>query len=292
MNKQTFDQVSAVMWGRNALDYHINYIVPRAQWEDSDIREEAIYFAGMAHGLRLGASQKSDQPMMHNQGQPSVFHGGNSYQPSNNQRGHPTLGEHGSFGAASEPQIPRQLRPIPHPGSVLSPGVQTTSNPNRIPWPQNHLSNVYGPAPPHNGFASYSRKGFGAYGEPGCDEWPAPFRSNFGAHIHATAAMLSQVGGDNTENRGNQLQVQPVHGGMQPSNPYAVGQASHFHTGLHTQHPEPLSPIPARDQDSARSVTVEDHPEEISEEDHARVDTPSTNESMDNWFEEQGAQVI
>ena len=76
MAKETFDLVSAVMWGQNALDYQHNYVNLRAHWEDSEIREEAIYFAGLARGFRLGAAQKQSQPLMHQNGssdQPRVF---------------------------------------------------------------------------------------------------------------------------------------------------------------------------------------------------------------------------
>lgn len=55
--KETFDQVSAAMWGRHALDYDANYILTRTHWTDAEIREEALYFAGLARGLRLGAAQ-------------------------------------------------------------------------------------------------------------------------------------------------------------------------------------------------------------------------------------------
>ena len=65
MSPDTFDKVSAVLWGQNALNYQTNYIIPRAHWTDSDIRDEALYYAGVAHGLRLGAAaQKSNQPVM------------------------------------------------------------------------------------------------------------------------------------------------------------------------------------------------------------------------------------
>ena len=57
MPKRTFDQVSAALWGRNALDYDANYRGPRAHWSDADVREEALYFAGLARGLRLGVRQ-------------------------------------------------------------------------------------------------------------------------------------------------------------------------------------------------------------------------------------------
>ena len=61
VGKNTFNQVLAAMWGPNALDYHTNYLIPRAHWNDSDIRDEAIYFSGMARGLRIGTTQKPSQ---------------------------------------------------------------------------------------------------------------------------------------------------------------------------------------------------------------------------------------
>ena len=64
MSKQTFDQVSAVMWGQNALDYYTNYINPRLNWDDSDIHDEAVYFAGFARGLRVGTLQNSSRQTM------------------------------------------------------------------------------------------------------------------------------------------------------------------------------------------------------------------------------------
>lgn len=58
MAKETFDQVSATMWGHNTLDYEKNYINPRDSWSDFVIREEALYYEGRVSGLRLGASQR------------------------------------------------------------------------------------------------------------------------------------------------------------------------------------------------------------------------------------------
>lgn len=94
MDKQTFDRVSAVMWGQNALEYHTNYIVPRARWTDSDIREEALYFAGMARRLRVGAPQTSrlpETPYDTYQGQRSTFHDREHSQPTY-QQGYPGCG--------------------------------------------------------------------------------------------------------------------------------------------------------------------------------------------------------
>ena len=64
VTKETFDKVSAAMWGQNSLDYHTNYLIPRAKWEDSEIREEALYFDGLARGLRLGTGPAPSQPTM------------------------------------------------------------------------------------------------------------------------------------------------------------------------------------------------------------------------------------
>ena len=60
MSKETFDQVSFEMWGRIDFDYH-SYILSRTEWYDEDIREEAAYAMGMAHGLRLGALKETSQ---------------------------------------------------------------------------------------------------------------------------------------------------------------------------------------------------------------------------------------
>ena len=82
------------MWGQNALEYHTNYIVPRARWTDSDIREEALYFAGMARRLRVGAPQTSrlpETPYDTYQGQRSTFHDREHSQPTY-QQGYPGCG--------------------------------------------------------------------------------------------------------------------------------------------------------------------------------------------------------
>ena len=69
MPKHTFDQVSAVLWGPNTLDYLTNYVLQRTSWDDSDIRDEAVYYAGMAHGLQLGALQKpAEQAILSQEG--------------------------------------------------------------------------------------------------------------------------------------------------------------------------------------------------------------------------------
>ena len=62
MTEETFDQVSAVMWGPNNYDYHTSYILSRTEWCDEDIIEEALYATGLAHGLRLAALENTSQP--------------------------------------------------------------------------------------------------------------------------------------------------------------------------------------------------------------------------------------
>ena len=71
MAKETFDQVSAVLWGQNALDYQKNYITPRVGWNDFVIREEALHFEGFAKGLRFRALQKASQSTIF-QGEPTL----------------------------------------------------------------------------------------------------------------------------------------------------------------------------------------------------------------------------
>lgn len=114
MAKETFDQVSNVMWGHNALDYHKNYLTPRALWSDFDIREEALYYAGVAHGIRSrqvgsGALQKPSQPMVY-RGNPTLGSSGSNYQSSCTQMGSP-------FGVLGVPWA------TPPPG--LHPGTST-----------------------------------------------------------------------------------------------------------------------------------------------------------------------
>ena len=110
MAKQTFDQVSAMMWGQGALDYHTNYIVPRVHWDDSDIREEALYFAGLAQGLRVGASQKSAQPMIHQDS-------------SKDQSSVPVGVNSGKMGASNSAHLAAfQAHVVSHPGSGHRPG--------------------------------------------------------------------------------------------------------------------------------------------------------------------------
>ena len=111
MAKQTFDQVSAMMWGQGALDYNKNYIVPRKHWDDSDIREEALYFAGLAQGLRVGASQKSSQPMIHQVS-------------SKDQTSGPVGVNSGKMGARNSARVAAfQAHVVSHPGSDHRPGV-------------------------------------------------------------------------------------------------------------------------------------------------------------------------
>ncbi|CAF9942276.1 hypothetical protein IMSHALPRED_003447 [Imshaugia aleurites] len=115
MAKQTFDQVSAAMWGRNALDYHVNYIIPRTHWSDSNIREEALYFRGLALGLRLGAQQGPSHSTVHqgsSQGQSSASTAWNNYQPATNHQNYPSFGMHNGIRAPLQPQMVPQLPPL------------------------------------------------------------------------------------------------------------------------------------------------------------------------------------
>ena len=114
MAKQTFDQVSAALWGLNTLDYHTNYILPRTGWDDSDIRGEAAYYAGVARGLRLGASQKSEQPILPQHGgqdQSRVRVDRHDYENMLRNPLHPDLGMHDSIDVAWEGHALREIAP-------------------------------------------------------------------------------------------------------------------------------------------------------------------------------------
>ena len=133
MAKQTFDQVSAMMWGQGALDYNKNYIVPRVHWDDSDIREEALYFAGLAQGLRVGASQTSSQPMIHQVS-------------SKDQTSGPVGVNSGKMGARNSARLAAfQAHVVSHPGSGHRPGVAAPrphQKPLRSEKPQQRVRNT------------------------------------------------------------------------------------------------------------------------------------------------------
>ena len=129
MPKETFDQVSAVMWGQAALDYHKNYIVPRTYWDDSDIRDEALYFAGLGQGLRVGATQKPRQPVMHQascKDQTSTPVVVNSDQTGSSNSAHLVAAKHGGFVAEFQPQVAPNAGPSRRPG--VAPPLQNAPN--------------------------------------------------------------------------------------------------------------------------------------------------------------------
>ena len=144
MSKQTFDQVSAAMWGKNVLDYHTNYIIPRSHWDDSDIRVEALYFAGFAHGLRVGASQKHCQATVRqNRGEEQfiVVGDGKDKKLVSDESGHPRLGEqHGGVDAAVQgTQVGPQSTANYHRAGSAAPSHNFLGNENR-PGLQSHTS--------------------------------------------------------------------------------------------------------------------------------------------------------
>ena len=119
MAKETFDQVSTVMWGHNALDYYKNYLTPRYLWSYFDIREEALFYAGLAHGIRSrqvgsGALQKPNPPMIY-RGNPTLGSSGNDYQSGYNQM-LSTFRTPGGSWTGRQPQTIRQPQSSLHPG--------------------------------------------------------------------------------------------------------------------------------------------------------------------------------
>ena len=168
MAKETFDQVSTVMWGHNALDYSKNYLSQRAHWNDFDIREEALYYAGLAHGIRSGqigsgASQKPSQPMIY-RGMPTLGSSGNDYQHRRSQM----VSYYANFGgswAGRQPQTAPKPQSGLHPG-FPSPSSKTTDMPLGV-YPPNYV-----PYTPPGGFPWYYI-GYGAIPPPAIGRDPS-----------------------------------------------------------------------------------------------------------------------
>lgn len=123
MTKELFDLVSNEIWGHKALDYTNNYLTRRATWTDYDIRDEALYYEGLAHGIRSGqagsgAFQRPIQPMIYG-GMPTLGYSGNNYQYGYNPMAS-IFGNRRDFWTDHSPQ-PADLHPgFPTPCSKTS----------------------------------------------------------------------------------------------------------------------------------------------------------------------------
>ena len=131
MSKETFDQVSDVMWGRYVYEYYTCYIDSRAEWNDEDIREEALYAMGLAHGLRLAALENTSQPTGYQYGyrdQYSALSDEGGYQLGCTSQCDPRFGRHYHY----TPHVPQSmaqtpLSPPPRPVLSFSELVRTPS---------------------------------------------------------------------------------------------------------------------------------------------------------------------
>ena len=121
MAKETFDQVSSVMWGQNGLDYQKNYVMTRSSWNDFEIRGEALYYEGLVYGLRLGASQKPSQPPIF-RGIPALS-SNRSYVPTGYDPGLAMCSNY----MMSAPTESRPLHTTPEPQPDSRPGVAPSS---------------------------------------------------------------------------------------------------------------------------------------------------------------------
>ena len=112
MSKETFDQVSAVMWGPNDYDYHTHYITSRTEWYDEDLREETMYATGLAYGLQIAALERTNQPISHQNGyqdQPSALSDEGCYQFGCTSQCDPRYGRHYCY----TPHVPQPLAQTP-----------------------------------------------------------------------------------------------------------------------------------------------------------------------------------
>ena len=344
MYNATFDIVSTALWGQHALDYHTNYIDQRANWSDSDIREEALYLKHMVHRLRHGTPQI--QTMMHQgsyQGQPSGFIYDNDRRP-----GQPGLGEHGDFRGIPSPIRPlgNPMYPIPHtdvhaqlpfpygsfpfphpygfdipyhlppapevPGSPYSsmwspqcplpPILTMPKNAFGPPAPQRSSRIIYGPAPAPYLFTDRSHNPDAGiiYGPT-----PAPYLFTDRSQNPDTEYDL---GYPNTYPTGaQQFAGDQTHAGDEGQmivGPYATQdidekQSSIYLTTSQASQPpaelspsDTYSPILRSKESSPPKAQVGNHPEHSSDETDTTILTPSSDESMESWFEEQAGAFL
>lgn len=357
MDKATFDHVSAVLWGSHTLEYHTNYINTRTRWIDSDIREEALYFADLARRLRIGAPQISSIPGYHH---PSIFRD-EYYHQSIYRQGYPgcwPLGDLPAVSPAADPYgrmtypgwPPHANRPVDvslggfprqpekhsftqgpempnHPqGAPRAPIYRRPSmdfvpgvpHPFVPPVFQNAAKNDFGPAPPPfvlwgtNGPAyqhttcanksGYSYTGYLGYGgkypfnalatgELPDEEFVAPSTATCftGEHQYANFAEVREKS-TGMAGSSEALSAPDV---KSLSIPLTSGQASRFHAEV-PLHPKVQVPTVAREGSYSRTTTVEDHPEDSSDEGYVKLYTSSTveetnkeagfDESMKDWF--------
>ncbi|KAM0796309.1 hypothetical protein BDR22DRAFT_966249 [Usnea florida] len=109
MSKETFDQVSAAMWGRNDYDYHASYIFSRTEWYDDDIRDETLYATGLAYGLRLAALERTSQPVGHQNDRSGAFSDEGGCQLGCTSQCDPRFGKHYCY----TPHVPQSMAQTP-----------------------------------------------------------------------------------------------------------------------------------------------------------------------------------
>ena len=312
MAKEIFDQVSAVMWGQNALDYYANYIAPRTSWSDSDIRKESHYFAGLAHGLRVRAASKRSQNVIsqdNDQIQPRSyvdrFHfqlpplpfrehcaGSSAFQSRAMSQSQPTHSSEKVCGLGSHPLFPGvqenkfRSAPPPYALSTYQPQLQRDTDAKISGYFRN---TVYPGNKPH---------------------MPRPLSASR-ANIRQPAQEYNL---DNTT-AGSVSEEEPANDATAQSNgwglpdpfgtlsvPYKRARSVDI-TNAHApqfRRPAPLHfltselLVEAREDNDAHASTVEDQPEESSEEDYPETYTLSIKEetSDDGEFDESGDELL
>ncbi len=296
MIKEIFDQVSAVMWGwNNALDYYDNYIAPRADWSDTDIREESLYFAGLFHGSRRRGAPKPSQTGI--------------YLPHHlGQQVHPAFRSNGAGSLSFQSQTTSQWQPTHLSGKVCgldipSPFPGTQEIPFR-PAPPHHALSAYQPEPQHDTHANvsdYYRNAGYPQNEPHMRKRLSipRVRARLPAQGYSSHDMTA---GSISEQEAANVATVKVEG-REPPDPFGIlsvpDERTRFAdlTDAHApqfRRPAPLHYLPsglqveAREEDNAFASTVEDQPEESSEEDYPTTYTLSIKEetSSDGEFDE------
>lgn len=311
MTKEIFDQVSTVMWGWNALDYYANYMVPRANWSYSDIREESLYFAGLFHGFRRRGAPKPSQTGMYQdkyQVPPrSDIDRYHSQLPPLGQQVHPAFRSNGAGSSAFQSQITSQSQPTHLSGKVCSlgipslfPGVQETEF-RAAPPP--HALSAYEPEPQHDTHANVSDYYMNAVyprNEPHMLSPLPASRANVGHPAQKNNSHDTTAGFASEQEAANVATAKGK--GRELPDPFGTLSAPDERTqsvDLTDAHvPQLRSPTPlhslesglvveAREENDAFASTVKDQPEESFEEDYPTTYTLSIKEetSSDGEFD-------
>lgn len=317
MAKRTLDQVSAALWGRNALDYDANYLGPRAHWSDADVREEALYFAGLARGLRLGVRQDQNpspptmqQGSVHDRSRASVT--GDNDQTGNSHLDDLANGKRGICRPRYQSYIEHQTVPDYPLGLFRSrpytpPLLNVPETAQGRPYVPVHLRVMHGRPSgfPDSGYIGRdpfipdaSEQGSEANVKLCVPEYDSPDTMSL-AGAQQSAKFAATRG--KSQSIAEHPEVVSTPGERTASIRPTDDWASHSRAEMPTRHPSLPQPLaPARKEHRTFTPLVEYHPEDDAEKEYEKNlawlaqqdisdDVGWDGESRESWFEEGGA---